>query len=170
MTAHASQGQTCRKGCIVDLSIGSCSNPIGSYVSITRVTERENLLIYRPFPREPFCKGQKEGPEVLLRLLRGEKIDWAAIEEKYIPRRRCRGCNCVVYKEAFAAGQWNRNDRISFCKECVTRKAREGTPYRCNTCERWKSEQCYAKQALNSSCLQSRVCTACVEKRLCNGK
>ena len=170
MTAHAAQGQTCRKGCIVDLSIGNGSNPIGSYVSITRVTERDNLLIYRSFAREPFCQGQKEGPDFLLRLLRGEKFDWAAIEEKYIPRRRCHGCNFVVYKEAYATGQWNREDHVSFCTECVSRKTKEGTPYRCNTCERWKSRQCFATQALNSNCLRARVCAACVERRRCRGQ
>ena len=169
MTAHAAQGQTARKGCIVDLSIGSGSNPIGSYVSITRVTQRDNMVIYRPFAKEPFCQGQKEGPTFLLRLLRGEELDWAAIEEKYIPRRRCLGCNFVVYKDAYSPGQWNRSDGLSFCRECVSRKDREGTPYRCNACERWKSERCFASQALNVNCLQTRVCTACVEKRRCKG-
>ena len=47
MTAHASQGQTLRGGAIVDLCIGHGSNPLGSYVALTRVTCREKLSIYR---------------------------------------------------------------------------------------------------------------------------
>ena len=58
ITAHSAQGQTCKKGAIVDLRIGKGTNPISSYVAITRVQKREDLLIYRPFNIEPFQQGQ----------------------------------------------------------------------------------------------------------------
>ena len=50
MTAHAAQGQTFSKGAIVDLNIGGRSSTMSSYVALTRVERREDLLIYRPFP------------------------------------------------------------------------------------------------------------------------
>ena len=56
MTAHAAQGQTLRAGAIVDLCIGKGSNPLGSYVAMTRVTRREDLLIYLPaIPTDTVC-------------------------------------------------------------------------------------------------------------------
>ena len=80
ITAHASQGQTLSKGAIVDLQLGRGISIIASYVAITRVETKEQLLIYRPFDREPFMRGAPEGPTLLLRKLRGEQIDWKRIE------------------------------------------------------------------------------------------
>ena len=51
MTAHAAQGQTFSNGAIVDMRLGGSSTAMASYVAITRVERREDLLIYRPFPR-----------------------------------------------------------------------------------------------------------------------
>ena len=119
MTAHAAQGQTLFNGAIVDLCIGKGSNPLGSYVAMTRVKTRRKLLIYRPFPKELFTQGGKEGPELLLKHLRQEPINWKQIEEKHIPRMRCAGCHFVKYKSDFQEGQWNREDKACFCKTCV---------------------------------------------------
>ena len=107
MTYHAAQGQTLKIGATVDLCIGKSSNPLGSYVALTRVTDRSKLLIFRPFPLELFQQGPKEGPELLLRQLRGEALDWKAIEEKCTPRTRCVECNFVQFKEQFSMAQWN---------------------------------------------------------------
>ena len=93
MTAHAAQGQTLTDGTAVDLCIGKGTNPLGSYVAMTRVTRREKLLIYRPFPRELFTQGVREGPDLVLHHLRGEKLDWAAIEAKHTPSKSCSECN-----------------------------------------------------------------------------
>ena len=49
MTSHAAQGQTCKKGCIVDLCIGKGTNPLGSYVGLTRVENRRNMEIHHEF-------------------------------------------------------------------------------------------------------------------------
>ena len=85
ITSHAAQGQTLKKGAVVDLRIGCGTKPISSYVAITRVEHRSKLLIFRPFERELFTRGQQRGPELLLKHLRGENIDWEAIEEEYMP-------------------------------------------------------------------------------------
>ena len=169
VTAHSSQGQTFHQGCIVDLCIGKGANPPSSYVGLTRVKTREDLIVYRPFPREVFCRGQRRGPLVLLRHLRGEHVDWQEIEAEYTPQRRCTNCNFTLFKTQYQVGQWNRQDQKSVCQDCVNQKKSEGTPYQCNICERWKAEHCFSPKSLHSKCLQTRVCTACIEKRLCKG-
>ena len=170
MTSHAAQGQTFKKGAIVDLCIGKGSNPLGSYVALTRVTHRKHLLIYRPFERELFTKGEREGPEYLLKLLRGEEISWKEIEEKYMPRRRCVACNCVKFKEHFTPGQFSREDKLCFCTKCTAEKVKAGTPYRCNTCGMWKNANSFKEKCLHPTALRTRVCTTCVETRQCRGK
>ena len=55
LTVHASQGQTL-VAAIVDLQIGSGMSPMSSYVALTRVRSREDLLIYRPFEQELFTR------------------------------------------------------------------------------------------------------------------
>ena len=170
MTSHAAQGQTFKKGAIVDLCIGKGTNPLGSYVACTRVTHRRHLLIYRPFERELFAQGEREGPLLLLKHLRGEEINWKEIEEKYMPSRKCVGCNFVQYKDAYHVGQWNRDDKICFCKNCVETKRRSGTPFRCNNCGTWKSEGSFASIYRQNWCLRTRVCENCVLRRLCRGE
>ena len=49
MTSHAAQGQICSKGAIVDLKIGGSSSAMSSYVAITRVERRRDLLIFVSF-------------------------------------------------------------------------------------------------------------------------
>ena len=49
MTYHAAQGQALKVGAIVDLCIGKGSNPLGSYVALTRVTDRSKLFIFADF-------------------------------------------------------------------------------------------------------------------------
>ena len=168
MTCHAAQGQTLKGGAIVDLCIGSGTNPLGSYAAMTRVTRRESLLIYRPFSRELFTQGEREGPSLLLRHLRGEELDWRAIEAKYTPQKRCNECNFVHFKEHFQTMQWNRKDNLSVCKECVAEKKKKGTPLRCNNCGLWKAEASFSDGQQHGMRLLRRVCTDCMERRQCS--
>ena len=79
ITSHASQDQTLEDGAIVDLRTGKGTSPISSYVAMARVKSRNKLLIYRPFEREFFTQGGAEGPELLMKKLRGDAIDWKTI-------------------------------------------------------------------------------------------
>ena len=96
---------------------------MASYVALTRVKKRGDMLIYRSFDREVFCKCGKdtrmEGPRLLLKHLRGEHIDWKAIEEEFMPRAMCFGCGFVHFKPQYAPGQWARKTKQRYCKECV---------------------------------------------------
>ena len=74
------------------------------------------MLIYRAFNRNLFTRGSPEGPELLLRVLRGERVDWKAIEERYTPSKKCVVCDFRVFKDGFLATQWTRKDKFSCCR------------------------------------------------------
>ena len=116
-TAHTAQGQTL-KAAIVDMQIGGGTSPMASYVAFTRVKKMEDLLIFRPFDRNLFSQGNLEGPELLLKVLRGEHVDWEAVEQKHMPSHRCANCNFQQFKAEFSEGQWKREDGKRYCKCC----------------------------------------------------
>ena len=136
-TAHTAQGQTLNAA-IVDLSRGTMS----SYVAFTRVAKKEDLLIYRPFAHDVFTTGPLEGPPLLLKVLRGDEIDWAAIEEKHMPRNICTGCEQTCFKNDFSEAQWKRKDERRFCQDCVKSLSRDGQRRECHgDCKQWKAEE-----------------------------
>ena len=155
ITAHAAQGQTLAAA-IVDMQIGRGTSPIASYVAMTRVRCRDDLLIYRPFDRSLFTRGPPQGPELLLKKLRGEYIDWAKIEEEHTPHKRCSLCGFEAFKQDYLIGQWNRKDKRHCCNGCLARKKAEGTPYECKQCHLWKDADAYEERALN--CSAHRIC------------
>ncbi len=113
---------------IIDLCLGRGVSAIASYVAMTRVRKREDLLIFRDFAREVFAQGCVEGPTLLLRVLRGDHIDWKEIEEKLTPKKKCTGpCMRVRCKEEYSTSEW-RNKHDPFCKACVAKKADAGAP------------------------------------------
>jgi hypothetical protein len=143
ITAHASQGQTLAAA-IVDLQLGRGVSIIASYVSFTRVLCMMDLLIFRAFDRSLFSKGAALGPELLLRVLRGEAVGWRAMEEKYTPRRRCAGCEELRFKDEFNARQFQREG--PWCKACFLTKREAGTGYQCGGCNGWKSRGDFAER------------------------
>ena len=167
MTAQGSQGQTLRDGAIVDLRIGRGTSPMASYVALTRVERRSQLLIYRPFERELFAQGPQWGPALLLSMLRGEVIDWKSIEEECMPRTRCAGCGNVEYKSRYAPQQWTRKDKQPYCKDCVQRKCLEGVPLQCTNCYMWRAKDAFRPTQQHPSALNTRVCEDCIETRKC---
>ena len=114
--SHACQGQVLTQGAIVDLQLGRGVSIIASNVAIMRVETQGHPLIYRRCDREPFTRGAPEGPTLLLQKLRGQVIDWKAIEEKHTPQGRCNHCHKLQYKDAFHPSQWKREERL--CKQC----------------------------------------------------
>ena len=114
-TAHAAQGQTLAAA-IVDLQIGRGVSIIASYVAMTRVRRRGDLLIFRPFDRKLFQGGAPQGPALLLRVLRHEEVDWKALEEQFTPKKDCAGCGEKRFKDEYAPVQWDRQP--PWCKAC----------------------------------------------------
>ena len=132
MTAHCAQGRTL-PAAIIDLQIGRGVNGIASYVAMTRVRKKTDLLIFRPFDREVFAAGPPLGPSLLLQHLKGEFIDWKQIEEDHIPTKFCHGpCRSMRFKDDFWKGMV-KQDRSALL--CVYGKIKvAGTPWRCFRC------------------------------------
>jgi hypothetical protein len=168
-------------GAIVDLRIGRGTSSIASYVAMTRVEKRDDMLIYRPFELDVFAKGAREGPELLLKVLRGEFVDWKDIEEKFTPSGRCAGCGAVKFKQDFALQQWNRKcdhcvekkrrcTHSKHCKICVAAKLEAGTPLDCSKCGCWKPLDAFDEDQIHHKKINSRLCKDCIEQRLCRGE
>ena len=166
ITAYAAQGQTL-EAAIVDLQIGRGTSPIASYVALTRVKRREDLLIYRPFDRDLFTKGGPRGPKLLLQTLRGEDIDWRAIEEEFTPHSRCVRCGFSRFKDEYLLTQWNRKDKRRHCKPCMETLKKAGTPFECNVCNLWKAVTDLDVEMQHQRLTVHRKCSQCTERRQC---
>jgi len=160
ITAHGSQGQTLLAA-FLDLQIGRGVSAIASYVAMTRIKTRHDLLIFRNFDRAVFMQGEPEGPSLLLRKLRGEKIDWKAVEEKHAPKRRCKGpCLSVKMKEDFSQKEWE-NKEDPHCKVCLQRLKEQGKTVRCVKCRAWCGEEERTEGMVRHCHLSRLVCGAC---------
>ena len=166
MTSHSSQGQTFSKGASVDLCIGGSCSTMSSYVALTRVERRQDLLILRPFPLDLFTKGQKPGMELLLRTLRGDKtIDWKAIEKEFMPSKLCPTCGSVKLKTSFTETEFKRvderNQLVGSCKLCQTEKKAEGIPLQCTYCFTYRAYTDFPEKERHWSASSKRVCCWC---------
>ena len=171
MTAHAAQGQTFRRGVIVDLNIGGNSSTMSSYVALTRVEKREDLLIYRPFPLDLFNRGQTSSMGILLSVLKGECIDWQAIEYAYMPSKVCPQCGIMKKFQAFSVTEWKRvdknNNQLGNCMMCIAKHKAEHCPCQCTTCFRWRAETALPEGKRHWQSRHNRVCVDCLDKREC---
>ena len=167
ITAHVAQGQTIPEGVLTDLCVGLGGNPFTAYVAFTRVQGRAQLFIYRAFDAAPFQKGIGLGRDLLLRQLRGERIDWKALLAKYCEERTCGACAERKPANAFTAGQWKRSDADRVCRECAKSYADAGTPWQCNVCKRWHAETNFPDKHRQRQCSFYRVCLTCETKKPC---
>ena len=111
--------------------------------------ENSTYSILRTFSIKWFSQGPCIGPELLLRTLRGDVIDWKQIEDDLMSKAFCRGCNIVKYKEDFKPRQWIQIDN-RFCRTCVLAKENEGTPHWCTNRGTWKSMVSMQRKASNN--------------------
>ena len=168
-TAHAAQGQTLPQGVIADLQIGANGNPFTSYVAMTRVKDRQHLLIYRPFDAKPFQRGIGIGRELLLRVWRQEDIDWDAIRKAHIEEKPCSECFERKGTKAYTAGQWKRGDRDRVCKECSWHHTQAGCPWQCSICKKWAPEDAFEGKAQTSRRQSfARICATCRQRKACH--
>ena len=116
-----SQGQTL-DAAIVDLEQGEGVSLIASYVAMTRVKRREDILIYRPFRWEIFNGGPLRGPTLLLQHLRGDHINWKAVENSLMPTLPCSGCGVRKPKRDFDPAACGRKTQ-AWCKACIVERA-----------------------------------------------
>lgn len=143
---------------------------MSSYVAFTRVTKKEDLLIFRPFDRELFNQGNQEGPELLLRALRGEAIDWAVIEAKHMPSFMCQGCDAKQFKREFSERQLQRAIGQRFCSSCEKILSCNGDLKQCMKCKQWLAEDIYDPITWRQRRQSKFWCNPCSRLRLCRGK
>ena len=167
MTAHAAQGQTFSDGAIVDLRLGGSSSAMASYVAITRVKRRQDLLIYRPFPQKLFENGQKPGLDLLMKVWRGEDINWARLEEEHMPKKYCPGCFIYKPKHDYHLCEWKKDDERGNCIQCIKIRIKDGAPYECNECLEWFCKEAFEEHQRDHKSTHTRVCIGCRETRTC---
>lgn len=120
MTAHSSQGKTL-PAVLLDLHVDKRVDPTIGTVAATRVRSREDVLIMRPFPMFLFQRGPaSDGPDLLLKKLCGEDLDWAALREARRPCATCCKCQQIKQLDAYEQKQWElaRANKPAMCRAC----------------------------------------------------
>eukprot|EP00959_Pyramimonas_sp_CCMP1952_P146535 3067202-Pyramimonas_sp.AAC.1 len=64
----------------VDVNERSNGSKQTRYVGLSRARTRQGIHIMRPFPKEAFQGSAPLGPCTLLKKLRGEEMEWAAVQ------------------------------------------------------------------------------------------
>ena len=163
-TAHQAQGST-QEAVIADLLLGRGVSSIASYIAITRVKRRAGLLIYRPFDVAPYQQGIAEGTALLLQVLAGEQVDWASIEDKYVPRKRCGVCKEVRLKEHFTRREFEEKETKCVCLPCMEDcKDVEDNwdAFFCVRCETIRRKEHFQiKESLKNVFFRKAFCNAC---------
>ena len=167
LTAHGAQGITAVNGAVVDIAMKKGDNPLTSYVAMTRVEGRQKLGIFRPFDLEPFQRGDDFGRNLLLRVWRGEVIDWEAIRKKYLLEKECVECLQRKGRCAYTAGRWKREDASGVCKECTGRHESAGHPWQCCVCYYWQPRAGFLEKWHRTRSELQRVCCNCIETHAC---
>ena len=171
MTAHSSQGKTLH-AVLLDLNVEKRVDTTFGAVAASRVRSRHDALILRPFPLWLFQRGAVEGPQLLLRVLRGEEIDWAAYREGRKPFATCSLCQQVREIDGFEFEQWdkvraNLHANCMWCKYKAKgphkRKLDSGTiKYVCGKCKINKIEDAYPRAQLKTRSEETMpTCLAC---------
>ena len=155
ITAHAAQGQTLIAA-IVDLRIGRGVSNLASYIAMTRIRTRRDVIIFRDFDWKLFTKGSDIGPATLLKVLRGEKIDWDALDKEFTPHRTCIVCGEERYQNEFGRVQWKKDPPC--CIHCEKEKVDAGLR-QCPRCDAWEDVASFCDEALvNKRNAQCRMC------------
>jgi hypothetical protein len=175
MTAHSSQGKTLR-AVLLDLQVDKRVDPTIGTVAATRVRSREDVLIMRPFPKFLFQRGlASEGPDLLLKKLRGEIIDWSTIREAKRPTATCCACQQLCDMDMFEQKQWElvRANRTAMCKACKEGRipkrrrkldAESLQKHRCFGCDTNKIAEAFPRaQLVQENADSLRRCLKCVQ-------
>ena len=168
ITAHAAQGQTAKEKVVADLQIGDSGDPLTAYVAVTRVTGREGLAVLRPFTARPYQQGTRLGRGLLLKVWRGEDIDWELLRAKYLEEKPCAECGVRKRKDEYTVGQWKRAEDKRICKECVARHVEDGAPWQCSVCSCWREPALFPAKHQRAQCQFYRVCLTCKEQKKCD--
>ena len=175
MTAHSSQGKTL-PAVLLDLQVDKSVDPTIGTVAATRVRSREDVLILRPFPMFLFHRGPaSDGPDLLLKKLRGETIDWAALREARRPCAKCCRCQQIKQLDTYEQKQWelawaNKSAICRMCKDGRVPKRRRQLEaeslerYQCFGCNTNKIAEAFPRAQLAQKNAETlRRCLKCVQ-------
>ena len=124
-------------------------------------------MIFRPFERALFNQGDLEGPNLLLQVLRGEHVDWAAVEQQHMPSHMCHGCNTKAFKAEFSEPQWKRKDTKRLCRNCEKECSHNGLKKQCKWCGDWHAEPMFDPPMWRKREISDVWCKNCLEQRQC---
>ena len=177
MTVHSSQGKTL-PAVLVDLQLDKKVDPTLATVALTRVRNREDVLIMRPFASWLYQRGPtSDGPDLLLRKLRGEEIDWAAVRKAKRPCATCQGCQRVLAMDEYDSKQWDlvRANKTALCRICkegkaISRKRRlepeSLQKYQCFGCDTYKIAEAFPRaQQAQKDAETLRECLKCAQQK-----
>ena len=134
---------------MLDFNVDSKTHAAYGTVVASRVRSRKDVLILRPFPLWLFQRGAAEGPELLLRKLKGEMFDWEAMREARWPKAHCNMCKEHKSIDLFAWAQWE-----------LVRANRDATCLGCQHAD--NSKKALKRNFNDKEAMQNRVqCTAC---------
>ena len=177
-TANAAQGGNWASA-ITDINIAGGMSPQAAYVSLSRVREKKAIWILRPFPQHRFCRPARRGPDLLLKQLRGETVDWDIVAEELgknktdakrigTPHLHCCKCGRLAPCENFTLDQLMQG-AARCCVACLGGA-------RCETCNQAvhgvRCPSCAGLRACLQCCRwllpssfrgRSQVCAACRE-------
>ena len=174
---HKSQARP-RKAVMLDLNVDSKIHAAYGTVVASRVRDRSDVLILRPFPLWLFQRGATEGPSLLLSKLRGEHIDWQAMHDARWPKARCQSCKELKSWDVFAFAQWemvraNRGGQCLACqrgsigikgplKRSINATATLAKSVACSRCHFTKAEEAFPRAQLTQKDANTkRQCCAC---------
>ena len=175
MTAHSSQGKTL-PAVILDLNIDKRTDANLGTVAASRVRDRRDVLILRPFPLWLFQRGAPDGIKLLLQTLRGQKVDWRAHQGRRKPASNCQKCKELRVLDQFAEKQWDlaRANLPATCLLCqsganphknVKRKYTTGpAEHLCSGCKYSKIEAAFPRAQLEqTNAAEKQRCIICVK-------
>ena len=148
-------------------------------VAASRVRSREDVLILRPFPLWLFQRGAPEGPDLLLKTLRKEPVDWKAWRESKNPFAACQSCGHVKDFANFSFIEWSkvRANRAAKCLHCEKGEKTSGkrkisgdseifTKHVCDICGCSKMEAAFPVAQLRQEGPDvKKMCTLCARNR-----
>ncbi|CAE7898020.1 pfh1, partial [Symbiodinium necroappetens] len=178
ITAHSSQGKTL-DATLLDLNVDKNVHQTLGTVAASRVRSREDVLILRPFPLWLFQRGAPEGPDLLLKTLRKEPVDWKAWRESKNPFAACGSCGHVKDFANFSYAEWGkvRANRAAKCLHCekggkttgkrkISRDAEIFTKHACDICGCSKMAAAFPVAQLRQEGPNvKKVCTQCARNQ-----
>ena len=158
-TANAAQGGNW-SAAITDINIAGGMSPQAAYVSLSRVREKKAIWILRPFPRHRFSKPARRGPDLLLKQLRGETVDWDTVAEEFGKNRKDDKSTGTPHLHCGKCG------RLSPCENFTLEELMQGAARRCVACLGGQTCDRATGSGICQACAGLRPCLQCCCWRL----